>query len=561
MQLLEENRRRTRQDREFELVDTGVFADDRYFDIFVEYAKASSNDILIRVTVVNRASVDAPLHLLPTIWFRNTWSWGRGTSRPELQRVGNTPAVALTHEERGRYTLHFEGTPDLLFTENDTNRKRIFGIDDGLSFSKDGINDYVVHGVKEAVNPAQRGTKAAGHYRLVVGAGQSTVVRLRLTDGVITEGADGVGDDFDRVFAARQREADEFYSTVIPDALSADAANVMRQALGGMLWSKQFYYYVVRDWLNGDPGQPAPPESRRRGRNSQWPHLHNSDVISMPDKWEYPWYAAWDLAFHCVALALVDSEFAKDQLILLLREWYMHPNGQLPAYEWALDDVNPPVHAWAAWRVYKIEKRRRGVGDRQFLERVFHKLLINFTWWVNRKDAEGNNVFQGGFLGLDNIGVFDRSAALPTSGHLEQSDGTSWMGTYSLNMLAIALELARDDSTYEDVASKFWEHFLYIAAAMNNLRSGRCCAVGRGGWLLLRRAPRGERRPVPAEGAIDGGTHSALRRRDAGTRGARQASRFQEASRMVHRQSSGPHRAHCLHAHARERGASPACRS
>jgi hypothetical protein len=469
LQLLEENRRRTRQDREFELIDAGVFADDRYFDIFVEYAKASSNDILIRVTAVNRAIVDAPLHLLPTIWFRNTWSWGRGTSRPELKRVGNTPAVALTHEERGRYTLHFEGTPDLLFTENDTNRKRIFGIDDGLSFSKDGINDYVVHGVKEAVNPAQRGTKAAGHYRLVVGAGQSTVVRVRLTDGVITEGADGVGDDFDRVFDARRREADEFYSTVIPDALSADATNVMRQALGGMLWSKQFYYYVVRDWLNGDPSQPVPPESRRHGRNWMWPHLHNSDVISMPDKWEYPWYAAWDLAFHCVGLALVDSEFAKGQLILLLREWYMHPNGQLPAYEWALSDANPPVHAWAAWRVYKIEKRRRGVGDRQFLQRVFDKLLINFTWWVNRKDAEGLNVFQGGFLGLDNIGVFDRNATLPTGEHLEQSDGTSWMGMYALNMLAIAMELARDDSTYEDVASKFWEHFLYIAAAMNNL--------------------------------------------------------------------------------------------
>ena len=468
-ELVEENRRRSRQDPEFELADTGIFADNRYFDVFVEYAKAGFNDILIRITAINRANVDAPLHLLPTIWFRNTWSWAAGTPRPELRRVGNTPAIALTHAERGRYTLHFEGSPELLFTENDTNVKRIFDIDNSLPFVKDSINEYVLHGAKDAVNPAQRGTKAAGHYTTRVAAGQSVVVRLRLTDGVVSEAASGVGADFDRVFTARRREADEFYATVIPDALSPDAANVMRQALGGMLWSKQFYHYVVREWLNGDSAQPAPPTSRRRGRNSAWMHLYNSDVISMPDKWEYPWYAAWDLAFHCVALAIVDSEFAKEQLILLLREWYMHPNGQLPAYEWALGDANPPVHAWAAWRVYKIEKRRRGVGDRQFLERVFHKLLINFTWWVNRKDAEGLNVFQGGFLGLDNIGVFDRNTALPTGGHLEQSDGTSWMGMYALNMLAIAMELASEDSTYEDVASKFWEHFLYIAAAMNNL--------------------------------------------------------------------------------------------
>jgi hypothetical protein len=468
-QLVDENRGRSRQDPEFELADTGVFADNRYFDVFIEYAKASVNDILIRITAVNRADVDAPLHLLPTIWFRNTWSWGPNMARPEMRRIDGTSAIALAHAERGRYQLRFEGSPELLFTENDTNGMRIFGLDNSLPFVKDSINDYVVHSVKGAVNPAQRGTKAAGHYATLVAAGQSLVVRLRLTDGVVTDDPSGVGADFDRIFAARQREADEFYATVIPDALSPDATNVMRQALGGMLWSKQFYHYVVRDWFNGDLGQPAPPESRRHGRNAQWLHLYNSDVISMPDKWEYPWYASWDLAFHCVALSLVDSDFAKDQLILLLREWYMHPNGQLPAYEWAFSDANPPVHAWAAWRVYKIEKRRRGVGDRQFLERVFHKLLINFTWWVNRKDAEGMNVFQGGFLGLDNIGVFDRNTALPTGGHLEQSDGTSWMGMYSLNMLAIAMELAREDSTYEDVASKFWEHFLYIAAAMNNL--------------------------------------------------------------------------------------------
>jgi mannosylglycerate hydrolase MGH1-like protein/glycosyl hydrolase family 63 len=469
-QLVEENRRRSRQDHEFELADTGVFADNRYFDVFVEYAKGSCNDILIRITAVNRADVDAPLHVLPTVWFRNTWSWGRDSARPELRKVpGAATSIAIDHPQTGPYTLHFEETPELLFTENETNSRRLFGVESASRFVKDGINDYIVNALNDAVNPEQRGTKAAGHYAALVGAGRSLTVRLRLTDGTIVEDPNGVGRDFDKVFAQRQREADEFYTTVTPDSLSDDAKGVMRQAFAGMLWSKQFYHYVLRDWLNGDPGQPAPPDERRYGRNAQWPHLYNADVISMPDKWEYPWYAAWDLAFHCVSLALVDPEFAKDQLILLLREWYMHPNGQLPAYEWAFGDVNPPVHAWAAWRVYKIEKRRRGVGDRQFLERVFQKLLINFTWWVNRKDAEGMNVFQGGFLGLDNIGVFDRSAALPTGGHLEQSDGTSWMGMYTLNMLAIAMELAREDSTYEDVASKFWEHFLYIAAAMNNL--------------------------------------------------------------------------------------------
>jgi len=469
-QLVTENQRRSRQDPEFELADTGIFADDRYFDVFVEYAKQECNDVLIRITAVNRAQVAAPIHLLPTVWFRNTWSWGHGTPRPELQRAAaHGTAITLDHEELGRYTLHFDGAPELLFTENETNTRRLFGATSGPVFVKDSINDYIVHSVKDVINPAQRGTKASGHYTAVLGAGESLVVRLRLTDGALVSGTSGVGDDFDGVFVSRQREADDFYATIIPKELSQDSANVMRQAFAGLLWSKQFYHFVVRDWLNGDPAQPPPPKERRTGRNWMWQHLYNSDVITMPDKWEYPWYAAWDLAFHCVALALVDSDFAKDQLILLLREWYMHPNGQLPAYEWAFNEVNPPVHAWAAWRVYRIEQRRRGVGDRQFLERVFHKLLLNFTWWVNRKDAEGMNVFQGGFLGLDNIGVFDRNEPLPSGGHLEQSDGTSWMGMYSLNMLAIAMELAREESTYEDVASKFWEHFLYIAAAMNNL--------------------------------------------------------------------------------------------
>jgi hypothetical protein len=468
-ELVEVNRARGRGQGEYELTDTGVFDENRYFDVFVEYAKASVDDILIRVTAANRGPDPAPLRLLPTIWFRNTWSWDGTAVRPVLARgLEATPSVRLSHPESGERVLLFDGAPELLFTENETNAARIFGTG-GPQFAKDAINDYVVHGRHDAVNQAQVGTKASGHYALTIEPGQTAVIRLRLTPQLSADGRDSVGADFDAVFEARRREADEFYDTVIPEHLSADGRLVMRQALAGMLWSKQFYHYVIAAWLKGDTAQPPPPAERGGGRNSQWPQLYNADVISMPDKWEYPWYAAWDLAFHCVPLALVDAGFAKEQLLLLLREWYMHPNGQLPAYEWAFGDVNPPVHAWAAWRVYKIEKKRTGRGDRQFLERVFHKLLLNFTWWVNRKDAEGMNVFQGGFLGLDNIGVFDRSAPLPTGGHLEQSDGTSWMGMYTLNMLAIAMELAREDSTYEDVASKFWEHFLYIAHAMNNI--------------------------------------------------------------------------------------------
>jgi len=466
--LVETNRRRGKDQPEYELADTGYFDGHRYFDVVVEYAKASPDDVLIRITATNRGSDPAPLHVLPTIWFRNTWSWRADASRPQLEAGrGTTATVELDHPDSGRHTLVLDGSPELLFTENETNVQRIFGAPNTTAFVKDGINDHVVNAATQAVNPARRGTKAAGHYGLLVEPGASTVIRLRLA---ATPPADGtVGRDFDAVFADRIREADEFYDTVIPRDLTPDGRLVMRQALAGMLWSKQFYNYDVSKWLKGDPGQPAPPAERRHGRNAGWLQLANEDVISMPDKWEYPWYAAWDLAFHCVSLALVDSAFAKSQLVLLLREWYMHPNGQLPAYEWAFGDVNPPVHAWAAWRVYKIEKRRTGTGDRAFLERVFHKLLLNFTWWVNRKDAEGMNVFQGGFLGLDNIGVFDRSAPLPTGGHIEQSDGTSWMGMYTLNMLAIALELAKDDPVYEDVATKFLEHFLYIANAMNNM--------------------------------------------------------------------------------------------
>jgi hypothetical protein len=414
------------------------------------------------------------VHVLPTIWFRNTWSWNGDTRRPRMRRAEDAPAgtsvIALEHDVLGPRWLYCDRAPDLLFTENETNHERLFGYTNGDRYFKDGINEALVNGRTDRVNPAGTGTRAAAHYALTVPAGDSTAIVLRLSG----KGPHAIPSPFaaaDATFDRRRREADEFYATIIPADLSDDARSVMRQAFGGLLWSKQFYHYVVKEWLDGDPQLPPPPASRLRGRNAEWQQLYNADVISMPDKWEYPWYAAWDLAFHTVPLALVDPDFAKEQLTLLLREWYMHPNGQLPAYEWALSDVNPPVHAWAVWRVYKIEKKRHGVGDRGFLARAFHKLLLNFTWWVNRKDAEGNNVFEGGFLGLDNIGVFDRSRPLPTGGHLEQSDGTSWMAMYSLNLLAIAMELASEDPTYEDVASKFWEHFIYIAHAMTNLGS------------------------------------------------------------------------------------------
>ena len=491
--LVEENRRRGRREPEYELLDTGVFDDDRYFDIFVEYAKADVEDLLVRISVVNRGPEEAALQLLPHLWFRNTWSWDGRRERPQLRRcealkakVGDSSqasasqasagasqasasVVEVEHDYYDQRYLFCEGGPELLFTENETNTQRLYGVPNG-SFVKDGINDYVVGGERGAVNPAGRGTKAAALYVLSVPAGGERVVRLRFTEEPQSTVDAVFGEGFERIFETRRREAEEFYAGVIPEHLSPDARGVMRQALAGLLWSKQFYHYVVKQWLEGDPAQPAPPPERKRGRNSEWKHLYSADVLSMPDKWEYPWFAAWDLAFHCVPLALVDSDFAKEQLILLLREWYMHPSGQLPAYEWNFSDVNPPVHAWAALRVYRIEKKRRdGVGDRDFLERVFHKLMLNFTWWVNRKDAEGNNIFEGGFLGLDNIGVFDRSKPLPGGGYIEQSDGTSWMAMYTLNLLAIALELAREDPTYEDVASKFWEHFIYIADAMNNV--------------------------------------------------------------------------------------------
>jgi Glycosyl hydrolase family 63 C-terminal domain len=498
--LVEENARRGRGAPEFELLDTGVFNENRYFDIFIEYAKADVEDTLIKITAANRGPEAAALHLLPSLWFRNTWSWGKDLRRPTARNAADIPGcqcAELYHWQYGKRWLLCAGHPELLFTENETNQARLFGGKNRSPYVKDAFDEYVVHKNKAAVNPHQTGTKMAAYYSLQLEAGQSAVIKLRLTDqdpltnldfksakqgAVLSPGQADRSEEvpasndftvgFDNLMAMRQREADEFYASRIPKELSADSKSVMRQALSGMLWSKQFYHYDVRTWLEGDPAGPAPPKDRWRGRNKDWTHLYNDDIVSMPDKWEYPWYAAWDLAFHCIPMALVDPDFAKDQLTLLLREWYMHPNGQLPAYEWAFGDVNPPVHAWAAWRVYKIERRVRGVADRGFLEKVFHKLLLNFTWWVNRKDPDGANIFQGGFLGLDNIGVFDRSAPLPTGGNLEQSDGTSWMGMYCLNMLAIALELAKEDPAYEDVASKFFEHFVHIARAINDFGTG-----------------------------------------------------------------------------------------
>ncbi len=462
-QLVEENARRGIGGAEFELLDTGVFDDDRYFDVEVEYAKASADDVLVRITVHNRGPEAAELHLLPQLWFRNTWSWNGAPERPTLRAADG--GVVVEHATLGEYRWAVDGGTELLFTENETNTRRLYG-SDGPAYTKDAFHARVVQGRSDAVNPAQHGTKAAAWCRVTIPAGGSTVLRARLAPGTARPRLDEV----DRLVELRRHESDEFYAQVQRDITEADARQVQRQAFAGMIWSKQYFYYDVREWLQGDPAQPAPPAQRRHGRNTAWEHLNNADIISMPDTWEYPWYAAWDLAFHCIPFALIDPEFAKHQLVLLTREWYMHPNGQLPAYEWAFGDVNPPVHAWAAWRVFQIDRKRRGdAGDLAFLERVFHKLMLNFTWWVNRKDAQGRNVFQGGFLGLDNIGVFDRSAPLPTGGYIDQADGTAWMAMYSLNLMRIALELARHNRVYEDIATKFFEHFLHIAEAMTSL--------------------------------------------------------------------------------------------
>jgi hypothetical protein len=463
-QLIAENRRRGRHDPEHEITDTGVFDDFRYFDVEVEYAKAGIDNILMMVTVHNRADTPASLHVLPHLWFRNIWSWDGTTERPRLN--GKEDArIAIEHPDLPPMKLLCDGKPALLFCENETNVRRLFGVN-AIGFFKDGINDFVVAGNRDAVNPEKFGTKAAAHYLLQVPAQASAVVRARLLLGE----EDHSFDDFDAVMESRHQEADEYYEAIGRDVQAGDARLVQRQALAGMLWTKQFYHIDMRVWLKGDPAQLPPPSSRLSGRNYEWPHLYNEQIMSMPDKWEYPWYAAWDLAFHCVVYALIDPAYAKEQLVLLTREWYMHPNGQLPAYEWDWGDVNPPVHAWAAWSVYLMDREANGgKGDRHFLKRVFHKLMLNFTWWVNRKDAEGRNIFQGGFLGLDNIGIFDRSAPLPTGGYINQSDGTAWVAMYTLNLLRISLELALEDPVYEDIAVKFFEHFLYIAQAMTNI--------------------------------------------------------------------------------------------
>ncbi len=465
LRLVQENRLRGKTDPEFELIDSGVFGDDRYADLFVEYAKAGPEDILVRFTVTNRGQEVAVVHLLPMVWFRNTWSWGYSGDRPAMRAQGNT-VITLEHSVLGTYRLYCDEGAKLLFCENDSHPQPAHGVDGGQTYFKDGINDYIVAGDMNAVNPRRRGTKAAAHYRLSIDAGATVTVRLRLSTGRLAQPFRG----FDAILTARKREADEFYAELQQGVEGDDARAVQRQALAGMLWTKQFYYWDIPQWLKGDPAMPPPPAQRLHGRNHEWLHLNNADVISMPDKWEYPWYASWDLAFHCIPLAMLDPEFAKAQLVLFTREWYMHPNGQLPAYEWALSDANPPVHAWAAWRVYEIDRAlNKGRGDTDFLERVFHKLLLNFTWWVNRKDTEGHNIFQGGFLGLDNIGVFDRSSPLPTGGNIEQTDATGWMAMYSLNLMRIALELALTKPLYQDLATKFFEHFLYIAGAMANI--------------------------------------------------------------------------------------------
>jgi hypothetical protein len=493
--LVQENRRRGKTDPEFELSDTGIFDEGRYFDVFAEYAKASPNDLLIRITAANRGPEEAVLHLLPTLWFRNTWSWGRdqegyGGPRPSIRPTGHGTLLA-EHVTLGRFRLAAEPlapekgggspgasdvppssaqrlpTPFFLFTENETNATRLFGDPNAGAYTKDAFHEYVIKGCRDAVNAGEQGTKAAAYYQLRIPAAGQVTVRLRLS---AEEEAPPLpfGPSFAQVFADRLREADDFYAARIPGCLDQPRSAVARQAYAGLLWTKQFYHFVVKDWLDGDPQQPAPPAGRQQGRNHDWVHLYNRDVISMPDKWEYPWYAAWDLAFHMLPFARLDPAFAKEQLVLFLREWYMHPNGELPAYEWALSDVNPPVHAWACWRVYKITGRP-GHRDRLFLARAFQKLLLNFTWWVNRKDIEGKHLFSGGFLGLDNIGLFDRSQPLPNGAYLEQADGTAWMAFFCATMLSMALELAREDPAYEDVASKFFEHFVAIADAMNTL--------------------------------------------------------------------------------------------
>ncbi len=480
-QLEHENKKRSLQDREFELIDTGIFDEDKYFDVTVEYAKESDEDILIFIQVTNRGNKTATIHLLPTLWFRKIWSWGYNVEKPHLKIYEQTEQYSIIeaqHPDLGKrwlycanlgtyHDMYLQDEKRLLFTENNTNHQKLSCTQNDSPYVKDGFHKYVVEGKKDAVNPDNIGTKFAAHYILELAGGETTAIQLRLCDK--PDLATPFGQPFNDTFQVRQQEADEFYQRVSPYSKSLELKNIERQAFAGMLWNKQYYHYVIDTWLEGDPGQPKPPEERKQGKNSNWIHLHTDDIISMPDKWEYPYFAAWDLAFHMIPFAVIDPDFAKKQLERLTREWYMHPNGQMPAYEWDFDGVNPPVHAWAAWRVYSIEKKIYGRSDKKFLERVFQKLLLNFTWWVNQHDDDDNNVFQGGFLGLDNIGVFNRQGDLPTGGKLSQSDGTSWMAMYCLDLLTIALELAQDNDVYEDIATKFFEHFLYIVDAMNHM--------------------------------------------------------------------------------------------
>ena len=465
--LIYENYLRTKSEPEYELIDTGIFNEDKYFDIFIEYAKIDEEDIAIRINVHNRGNEDSELNLIPQIWFRNTWDWGYNNYKPELIKKNNS-TVSIKHKGLGNYNLYYKDKAELLFCENETNVKRLYNVTEKKKkYYKDGINDYLTKGEKKAVNPKQKGTKAAINYNLVVKAKSNKVIYLRLADKEIINPFEGI----EKLFNNAIKQADNFYNNLQKNIKEPELKKVQREALAGMLWSKQFYYFDIPQYIKGDPGQPPPPPERTKARNHKWTHLNNFDIISVPDKWEYPWYAAWDLAFHAIPFAMIDPEFAKHQLLLLTKEWYMHPNGQLPAYEWEFSDVNPPVHAWAAWRVYKMDKtKNNGKGDLDFLESIFHKLLLNFTWWVNRKDHQDNNIFQGGFLGLDNIGVFDRSSPeLPNGGYLEQADGTAWMGMYSLNLMRISLELAKYNHVYQNTATKFFEHFLYIAGAMANI--------------------------------------------------------------------------------------------
>jgi hypothetical protein len=470
--LLDVSRKRLRQDPEYELLDTGIFADNKYFDVFVEYAKAGPEDVLIKVEVFNCGTGSAEITVLPTLWFRNTWSFGKIKTRPDMRiyaekNTHELSVIEAVHESLGRYFFYCEKVDRILFTENETNSERLFGAANPSPFVKDSFHEAVVNGHYDSFTGKTNGTKCAAVYRFGIPPGESRTVRLRLSNREIA--GDPLGGDLDEIFVQRRAEAEEFYAQFTPDNPVSDVVSVQRRAFAGLLWNKQYYNYELESWLKGDPGQPPPPEERKGGRNADWKYLFNRDIISMPDKWEYPWYASWDLAFHCIPLSVIDPDFAKKQLILFLREWYMHPSGQIPAYEWNLGEVNPPVHAWAALKVYRIEKERKGKGDTDFLKRVFHKLLLNFTWWVNRKDVHGNNIFEGGFLGLDNIGVFDRSRPLPTGGHLGQVDGTSWMAMYSMNLMEMALEISSEDPTYEDVASKFFEHFVHIAESLNSV--------------------------------------------------------------------------------------------